>query len=203
MKFVVFDLGGVVVEIRRTWAEVCQGAGLAWPSDAPDLEAPIMSLYERYHADEFSVMELANQLSDLTGGRFNAAQCLEAHRAILIGEYPGIFEIITKLHQQNQKTAILSNTCADHWAILNRYPSIEAVPLHFTSFQMKVSKPSSGIYQAVKSELGVAAEELLFFDDSMANIKAAKQCGWNGEWIDPTQDPGVQIRNYLANYKIL
>ncbi len=203
MKFVVFDLGGVVVKIRRTWQEVCLGAGLIWPPDAADIQKPIFSLYERYHANEFSVAELAEQLSLLTEERFSADQCLQAHRAILIGEYRGVFEIIKELHQQNQKTAVLSNTCADHWAILSRYPSIEAIPRHFTSFEMKVSKPSPKIYQAVKSKLGVLAQDILFFDDSAANIKEAQKCGWNAELIDPDQEPSTQIRDHLTSYKII
>ena len=130
MKFVVFDLGGVMVKIRRTWQDVCQGVGLIWPPDAPDIQEGIFRLYGRYHAGEFSVGELATQLSLLTQERFSPDQCLMAHRGILIGEYPGIFELVGELHQEGQETAILSNTCADHWTILQTYPSIAAISPH-------------------------------------------------------------------------
>lgn len=203
MKFVVFDLGGVMVKIRRTWQEVCDGVGLIWPPDAPDIQREIFNLYHRYHADEFSVSELASKLSLLTEQRFSPEQCLMAHRGILVGEYTGINQLIDELHHRGTQTAVLSNTCADHWAILKTYPSVASIHRHFTSFELKVSKPDPKIYQKVKSELGVAPHELLFFDDSAENIQAAKTCGWNGEVITSEGEPHQQLRKYLETYEIL
>ena len=68
---------------------------------------------------------------------------------------------------------------------------------------MKVSKPDPKIYQKVKSQLKVSSDELLFFDDSAANIREAKECGWNGELITPLEEPSLQIRKHLKNYDIL
>tara|TARA_Y100001934_G_C12220905_1_gene710702 strand:- start:291 stop:905 length:615 start_codon:yes stop_codon:yes gene_type:complete len=202
MKFILFDLGGVVVQIKRTWQEACHGVNLIGPADSLDIQPEIKELYHRYHAGRFDVLELATQLSKLTRGRLSPKECLKAHRGILIGEYPQILELIENLKKQNQDMAVLSNTCADHWKILATYPSILTINKYFTSFAMGLSKPDARIYRAVQSELNVAPTQLLFFDDSPENIEAARACDWNAELIDPQTNPCNQIKHYLQRYNI-
>jgi len=48
----------------------------------------------------------------------------------------------------------------------------------FCSGDLNVAKPQPAFYSRVASELGVAPESILFFDDSATNVEAAKQSGW-------------------------
>jgi putative hydrolase of the HAD superfamily len=48
----------------------------------------------------------------------------------------------------------------------------------FCSGDLGVAKPSPAFYSRVADELGVAPESILFFDDSMTNVEAARQSGW-------------------------
>jgi len=161
----------------------------------------ILQLYQRYHSDEFSVETLSQELCVLTQQRFTSEQCLAAHRAILVGEYPNVVHLIDRLNQRNHNTALLSNTCADHWEILKTYPSVKAIKTHFTSFEMKLSKPSPEIYSAVQSQLGQPSDELLFFDDSQENVDGARKCGWNAEYIDADWITNNISCRWFANYK--
>lgn len=48
----------------------------------------------------------------------------------------------------------------------------------FCSGDLKVAKPEPLFYSRVAALLSVEPESILFFDDSAANIDAAKACGW-------------------------
>jgi putative hydrolase of the HAD superfamily len=52
------------------------------------------------------------------------------------------------------------------------------------SSQVKVIKPESAIYSIATEKAGVAANEILFVDDSRANLMAAEQHGWRVMWFN-------------------
>lgn len=47
-----------------------------------------------------------------------------------------------------------------------------------------VIKPEPEIYEIATEQAGVEPEDILFIDDSMANIEAAKEYGWQVAWFD-------------------
>ena len=49
----------------------------------------------------------------------------------------------------------------------------------FCSGDLNVAKPSHLFYSRVAAALGAEPESILFFDDSAANVDAAKACGWH------------------------
>ena len=48
----------------------------------------------------------------------------------------------------------------------------------FCSGDLGVAKPAQAFYSRVATALKAEPESILFFDDSAANIDAAKACGW-------------------------
>lgn len=54
-----------------------------------------------------------------------------------------------------------------------------------TSFQAKALKPSAAIFKYTEEKLGIKPEETLFLDDSLDNINAAKELGFQGLHIKP------------------
>ena len=47
----------------------------------------------------------------------------------------------------------------------------------FISYQMKLLKPGQAIYKEVIRQIGLPADQLLFIDDSLANVQAAESAG--------------------------
>ncbi len=45
-------------------------------------------------------------------------------------------------------------------------------------------KPEEGIYESAQAASGVAPDEILFIDDSRANLMAAEHLGWRVTWFD-------------------
>jgi len=54
----------------------------------------------------------------------------------------------------------------------------------FLSYEMKVMKPDPKIYQMAIEGTGFKPEELLFIDDNMTNVEAARAQGMNAEFYD-------------------
>lgn len=57
-----------------------------------------------------------------------------------------------------------------------------------TSFEAKCYKPEPEIFDYVVKRLGIAPEETLFFDDSQANVDAALKLGFNARLVPPDKE---------------
>lgn len=64
----------------------------------------------------------------------------------------------------------------------------------YISGRLKVLKPDPAIYAAVEADCGVAPGDLLFADDSAANIAAAAARGWRTHLFD---EPGAFARRLV------
>lgn len=51
----------------------------------------------------------------------------------------------------------------------------------FDSATIGLRKPSLAFYEAVGDSLGVSGKNILYWDDSPANVMGARQYGWNSE----------------------
>ena len=65
----------------------------------------------------------------------------------------------------------------------------------YISYQMKLLKPSEEFYKAVVEDIGLPADEMLFIDDSKANVDAAVAAGLPAVWYEP----GSDLRLLLAH----
>lgn len=67
----------------------------------------------------------------------------------------------------------------------------------FCSGDLNVAKPAPLFYSRVAAALNVEPDSILFFDDSAANVDAAKACGWQAFlYTDPvTTLKIIEIQN--------
>ena len=66
----------------------------------------------------------------------------------------------------------------------------------YLSYQMKTVKPSEEFYKAVIADIGLPAEEMLFIDDSKANVQASIDAGLPAIWYEP----GTDLAQTLASF---
>ena len=66
-----------------------------------------------------------------------------------------------------------------------------------------LAKPDEKAFAAFERRVGAAGDQILFFEDTPANVEGAKAFGWNAELIDHTGDTAEQMRKHLENYDIL
>jgi 2-haloacid dehalogenase len=97
------------------------------------------------------------------------------------GPVPGSLELVEALHAREVPLYAITNFGADFW------PAFRAVQPIFDRFRdivvsgdEKLVKPDPAIYALAAGRFGRAPAEMLFIDDSEANIASAIACGWQG-----------------------
>jgi epoxide hydrolase-like predicted phosphatase len=184
IKNIIFDLGGVILNLSvdSTLRKFSELSGL-----------PVDKVIEMYHArPEF----LAYEKGEITNDEFRQSLKkifgltsldteLDASWNSMLGDIPKErIELLRDL-KSKYKTYLLSNTNAIHLdcftGIVKKAHGIESLdPLFhkaYYSHLMKMRKPDPGIYEFVLKENGLKAEETIFLDDNLANLKGAASVG--------------------------
>lgn len=191
IKNLLFDLGGVIMDIRR---ENCEEAfrqlGMAdigeYLGDYGQ-KGPFAALEEgKISEEEFRAevrKHIAREVSDEEIDR--------AFNRFLAGIPVRRLEELRKLRGK-YKLYMLSNTNSIMWrqdiAKAFRQEGL-AVDDYFdgivTSFEAKCCKPAPGIFNRVVEKFGIRPEETVFFDDSKANVEAAARLGFATRHVAP------------------
>ena len=205
---VCFDWGGVVLQICRSWEEGCDRAGLAVHEDDLREEARRARghLAMQYQLGQISCEAFVEGIAKTTNDRLTPEEVTRLHDAWLIAEYPGMHQVVDRLHAMDGVcTALLSNTNAGHWR--RHLPGADGTPADFPtvgglrhrlgSHQLALAKPDLAIYRALERATGFAPGQIVFFDDLAENILAAQGAGWRAHQIDHTGNTAAQISEFL------
>ena len=208
IRLVCFDLGRVLVRICDSWDHACQVARL--PIKLPP-------------RDEARRAALLEPVIGMETGRIDTeAFCHQAARVLdvephhirsildvfLIEPYPGVRELLDELHARGYATACLSNTQTEHWNQMLDSSNRAALPLNrlthrFASHLVGLRKPDEAIYAHVEQAARFRGEQIVFFDDTLINVEAARRRGWHAWQITPDCDPVTQIREFLSTVDVL
>ncbi|MGQ7846706.1 HAD family hydrolase [Granulosicoccus sp. 3-233] len=173
----VFDLGGVIVELNGTpildaWISGETTSELLWrkwlTSESPrSFESGLIGV------DEFAekiVRELSLGVSK--------EQFIEHFAGLPIGPYPGALELLHSL-KNRYTTSLFSNSNVLHWERkMNEMKLDDAFHHKFASHLMGKVKPDLDAFQEVERKLGVPSSQILFLDDNQLNVDAAKSVGF-------------------------
>ena len=183
IKNIVFDLGGVLVDLDfKAAINGLQKAGFAKVKEqlqSFDREG-IFQKFElgEMTAEEFRTAIRENSTMTLTDEEIDAlwnAMLLEIPREKL--------ELILDLRGKYM-VYLLSNTNSIHWDYVCKnafnyrgFRVNDYFEETFLSYEMHLAKPDKAIYEKVLQDANLLAEETLFIDDSEANCKAAEEVG--------------------------
>jgi len=178
IQALLFDLGGVVVEIDfgrapHAWQSLSQlpldEIRRAFSFDVP---------YERHERGEIAAAEYFAHLRAILKLQGSDAQIAEGWNAILIAEIRETLEMIRSVRNKVPCYA-LTNANALHqgtWAA--RFPAIErSFDRIFASHEIGFRKPEKRAFEHVAAAIGVPLESILFFDDLPENVKGARAAG--------------------------
>lgn len=118
--------------------------------------------------------------------------------SLLDGCNQEIIDLIKELHSMGVELYILSNNNPVSERFLEEILAKEGIIIWetfkkgFFSFQMKMIKPEPYIYREMISEIGREPEDILFVDDSTANIAAARELGITTVLYEP--ESGVRSK---------
>lgn len=173
-KLVLFDLGGVIVDWRGI-AELAAISGVSVPEAAAKFSSSQTSL--AYERGEISDDEFSDHMIAMFNLPYTRAQ-FKLQWRMWVGEaFDGVIDIIKEL-RKHFKTACLSNTNQMHWEHLLGYLPIESMfDYIFASHQIGAVKPTAQSFEIVMQRTGFEAKDIIFFDDTQANVDAAKALG--------------------------
>ena len=69
----------------------------------------------------------------------------------------------------------------------------------YISYEMKALKPSEKFYKAVMADIGLPASEMLFIDDSQKNVDGSIAAGLPAVYYEPGTDLSALIAEVLGN----
>jgi putative hydrolase of the HAD superfamily len=180
IKFVYFDVGGVVIrDFSGTdqWSKLKAELGLK-----PDAEE---RFHEVWHPIEREVVvgrDLESAVPILRDEfKLNIPENYSLLRRFITGfeANKAIWPIIERV-QQKVPTGLLTNMYPSMLAAIEEAGLLPEVQwdVIVDSSEVKLKKPDAAIFELATEQAGVAAENILFIDNTPGHIEAAKQFGW-------------------------
>jgi HAD superfamily hydrolase (TIGR01509 family) len=213
VSVVCFDLGGVLVRICRTFTEACRAAGVPLRASEQIQSEPWLArrraLQDQHQSGQISSEDFYQQAAVALEHTYSAQEVERIHQAWVLDEFDGVVQLVEALQRNSQlRTACLSNINDAHWKLIrgerapSKYPGVMKLQQHLLSHEMGEVKPNPEIYRLATESLGVPPDSVVFFDDLIENVTAARGFGWRAFHIDHTSDTPLQIRQSLATLGI-
>lgn len=203
IKNLMFDLGGVIMNIRReNCVEAFKELGMA----DPDAFLGEYSQSGPFAAIENGQSDPAKFHEDVRAIIGNPAitdkQIDDAFGKFLTGIPKHRLEDLRKL-KEKFSLYLLSNTNPIMWTngiAENFAQEGKDVGFYFNdvvrSYKAGVMKPNPEIFRITERKFGIKPQETIFFDDSKANCDAAAALGFNTIWVKP----GTEFMELLKEY---
>ncbi len=172
---IVFDLGGVLVELGGV-ARMLELLNHRLTVDelwTRWLSSPSVYQFEtgRIDADQFALALLAEFELPISPAQF-IAEFTNWPK----GLYPGTIDLLQALAPQ-YTLACLTNTNMLHWPRICEMQLHPHFAVEFASHQIGLLKPDRAIFQHVIEHLRFAPERTLFLDDNALNVESARSVG--------------------------
>ena len=175
----MFDLGGVLADLGN-------------PATLMDLglsEEEFWSLWiasEAVHAFETGKMNEARFLQELST-EMQLEEPADHFRQRFLRWHLKLFPFAVnhiRALKPHYEIALLSNTNSIHWAMIeSQAPARDLFDYIFLSFETGHSKPHDAAFEHVLNHVSVSPAQILFLDDSVRNIEAARKLGMSAEQV--------------------
>jgi glucose-1-phosphatase len=182
IRVVLFDVGGVLVELGGVatllgWL----GARITLPQLwTLWLRSPSVRAFEtgRIDAGQFAAGVLAELRLEIDAELF-----LESFARWPSALYPGALQMIGRIPSYYRR-ALLSNSNVLHWRRVLDELGLGAVFEHqFASHLTGKIKPDAEAFEHVLASLDCQAAQVLFLDDNILNVEAARSIGMHAQLV--------------------
>lgn len=174
----LFDIGGVVIDVDFNRAFDSWSSSSGEPADVIRSRFEADTAFQRYEVGELGDREYFELLRRALQVDISEADVLEGWLAVFMEPMPGIESLLDKAANQLPLYA-LSNSNPTHWHVcLTRYSDLmDYFDNVFISFELGARKPEHTAYTYVLDRISRPADQVLFFDNSAANVDAALSLG--------------------------
>lgn len=194
IKNLLFDLGGVIMDIDRNRAvRALEAIGLT-EADSLLGEYGQKGAFLALERGEIGPAEFRRQLRPHFSRPVTDEEIDTAFTQFLIGIPQSRLKALRELRRR-YKVYMLSNTnpimfegfIADEFRKegLDMSAYFDGI---VTSYEAKCYKPEKAIFDYACAHCGILPEETLFFDDSQSNVNAARALGFNAAHVAPGKE---------------
>lgn len=206
ITWILFDLGNVIVAY--------QPDHFSRITDALDISSEQMldffnsdQTYEKIATGKLSPEEFVDRFNQQFGCSIRPKHIVDWFGPEISEVIPQVPEIITLL-KQKYALGILSNTFFGHWDYFMASELALQFDAPMASHLLGYSKPDHRIFQSAIKKINATPEEILFVDDTAANVESAKalgikafQAATSHEILSGLKKFGVLTDDDLNNFK--
>ena len=184
IKNILFDLGGVILDIdlQATQKKFYE---LGFPAELMQYPYNMMTdLFFNYETGKIDTVQFRNGIRKKTGIEMTDEAFDEAWNAMIV-RVPEERTALLKALANRYQLYMLSNTSALHVPVFEKmYWKAGGISIHdafakiYYSFEIGYYKPDREAWEFVINDAGIRPEETLFLDDSIQNIKASQELGF-------------------------
>jgi len=175
VRLILFDLGGVLVEladIRDMWCgkkNNCSDEELwgLWLNN----EAIRAIDRGQISVDDFLLQWVRDWELEVS-----VEALKKIYENLIRQPFPGVMELLEDC-QKKYRLACLSNMTANHWPKVKSFGLDAYFDYSFISCEMACCKPEAVAYRKVLENCPYKSEEILFVDDNEVNVREAKVSG--------------------------
>jgi putative hydrolase of the HAD superfamily len=150
---------------------------------------------------EISAEEFRSEIRKMTPNTITDSEINDAWNAFLVRIPSEKLDIVYELRKK-YRVIMLSNTNVIHFpyaeqtffSYKNRSIN-EYFDKCYRSYDMKMAKPDTEIFEAILSQEQVAANRCLLLDDGPKNIEQAHKLGFQTYFVDPNEDLSFLLTN--------
>jgi len=178
VEAVVFDLGGVLVDVAFGRAFAAWAAAAGVPADAVAARFSVDDACRAHERGELDDRAYFAHLRRTLGIALADEAMLAGWNAIIGEPMPGIEPLLRELSAR-RPLYVFSNTNPAH--IAHFTPRLASLLRHFrgtfTSCELGRRKPEPEAFARLASRIGLPASALAFFDDVEENVAGARRAG--------------------------
>ena len=196
LKNYIFDLGGVLLDIRLQNAFE-RFATLGLPPAELEEGAPVYKLMEDYQLGYVTTDEFCKQVADKCNSTTTMHDIEEAWNSICLNVDDRKLDALRRLRKTEgvATVSLLSNTnalhwecCCKNWFNANSNHLEDFFDKIFLSQELHLQKPDPEIFNTAIRELEASPAETIFIDDSAVNTAAAAACELQTLTVTPDVD---------------
>ena len=178
IQIILFDIGGVFFRWKDRWLfnNIAKRFGLSellltneCKKELPNLRLGKISEQEMWQTigRQINSKELSNVKCSLIHDFFKAKISID----------DSIFAVIKQLQKKNVQMGILSNTTSVMHSVVKELIDVSCFDFQFLSYEIHMEKPDDEIFEHVTEKIPCPKKEILFIDDRLSNVNAAKNFG--------------------------
>ena len=203
VRNLLFDLGGVVMDIRRSdCVEAFKRLGMT-DADKYLNEYAQAGPFEKIENGSATIESFHEDIRSIIGRpELTDREIDEAYGRFLIGIPLHRLHELTELRKRFG-IYMLSNTNPIMWADgISSFFAQEGHDVNYyfdgivRSYEARVMKPAPGIFQAAIDRFGFDPRETIFLDDSEKNLEAARKFGFQTLLVAPGQEFYDLLKQY-------